>query len=161
MLGRISSLLPWRWRVDSSESSIHTYQTTRSHNLKGRNLDIRSHKKSWYHVHYCFHKSPATDTMLWQTNYPTCSYEFKINFNIILQCTPRSSQRSLSFRHPHQNTWRTFSPSYVPHPPTWFILLDIRVVFVDTYKNEAVNYALSSICLLTHSLYTQISSSTP
>jgi hypothetical protein len=78
----------------------------------------------------------------------------KINFNIILQCMPRSSKRSLSFRHPHKNPGRTSSPSNMPYAPTWFILLDLttRIVFVDKYNYEAPNYAVSSTCLLTHSL---------
>jgi len=92
LLGRISSLLPWRWRVGSSKSSIRNYQTTRRHNVKGRNLDIRRHNKSWYRVHYCFHKSSAKNTMLRQTNYPTSTYAFKINVNIFYQCTCKISQ---------------------------------------------------------------------
>ena len=101
------------------------------------------------------HNSQPLDPIIKQNNpdeaHSSCF--LKINFNIILQCTPRSSKRSVSFRHPHLNSGRNSSPSYRPHAPTWFILLGLttRIVFVDKYKYEASNYAVSSTCLFTHS----------
>jgi len=123
MLGRIRSLLPWRWRVGSSKSSIRNYQTTRRHNVKGRNLDIRRHNKSRYRVHYCFHKSPAKDTMLRQTNYPTCTVHMLLRQILIFSFNVRakSPKRSLTFRFSTKfsfsqliHTCNVFFPSHRP-----------------------------------------------
>jgi len=75
-------------------------------------------------VHYRAHKSPPLDPILSQVNpvLPTDPYLPKVHLNVIIPPTPRSSQWSLTFGPPNQNT----SP-----PPTratcsaHFILLDL------------------------------------
>jgi hypothetical protein len=60
-------------------------------------------------VHHRVHKSPPLDPILSQPNpvHPIDPYLPKVHFNVILPPTPRSSQWSLAFGPPNQNSVNT------------------------------------------------------
>jgi hypothetical protein len=77
--------------------------------------------------HYRVYKSPPLEPMLIQPN-PVGTidpYLPKVQLNVILPPTPRSSQWSLAFRPPNQNPVNTSPFPHVchlsrPHHPPWF-----------------------------------------
>jgi len=68
-------------------------------------------------VHYCVHKSPPPDSILRQLN-PVCPidpYLTKVHLNVILPSSRRSSQCSLPFGPPNQNSVNTSSLPHACH----------------------------------------------
>jgi hypothetical protein len=74
------------------------------------------------------------------------SHLLKIHPNIILPSTPRSPQRSLSLRLPHQNPVHT-SPFYVLHAPpiVIFSILSPARCLVRSTDHSALHYVIFSI----------------
>ena len=75
-------------------------------------------------------------------------YCIKIDFNIILPSTPRSSNGSLFFRFSHQTSvYTSLHPHtiYVPSPPHSFHPIS-RIIFNAQYRSQS-----SSLCSFLHS----------
>jgi len=98
-------------------------------------------------VHYRTHKRPPPVSILGQPNpvhIPT-SHILEIHPNIIHPSTPRSPQRSLSLRFPHQDPTHPLSSPICATCPAHLILLDFitRTILREQYKSFS-----SSLCNL-------------
>ena len=68
-------------------------------------------------VHCHIHKSPPIVPILSKISPFIYPNDFKINFNIILPSTPRSSKWSASLRFPNQKVYTLLLPPYMPQVP--------------------------------------------
>jgi hypothetical protein len=99
-------------------------------------------------VHYCVHKRPPPDHNLSQPN-PVCpihSHLPKVQLNVTLPPTPRSSQWSLPFRPPNKNPVNTSPTNTIV--PALLILLDLITLTVlgEEYTGyEVHHYAVFSM----------------
>ena len=101
-------------------------------------------------VHYRTHKRPPPVSILGQPNpvhIPT-SHLLEIHLNIIHPSTPKSLQRSLSLRFPHQDPIHPLSSPIRATCPAHLILLDFitRKILGEGYKSFSY-----SLCNLLHS----------
>ena len=105
-------------------------------------------------VHYRIHKLPPPVPILGYPNpvhMPT-THLLEIHPNIIHPSTPRSPQRSLSLRFPHQETYTPPSPPpYEPHaqPISFFSILSPAQYWMRSTDHLAPR-AISSIPPLPH-----------
>ena len=98
-------------------------------------------------VHYRTHKRPPTLCILGQPNpvhIPT-SHLLEIHPNIIHPSTPRSPQRSLSLRFPHQEPIHPPPNPYAPHaqPISFFSILSPAQYWVRSTKS--FNFSLYNL----------------
>jgi hypothetical protein len=152
---------PLQHETESGLSDLLSYLRTYSLHIKSPSLEANRfstsqeiHRILWNpKFHYRIHKCPPPVYILSQTNpiHASPSHVLKIQFNIILPSTPRSSKWSLSFRFRHQNPLCTsplFYACCMPSPSNCSHLI-IRKIFVELYKS--LSY---SLCNYFHSLVT-------
>jgi hypothetical protein len=117
-------------------------------------------------VHYRIHKiSPLAPTMTNINPVHVPLHFFDIHFNIILPSTPRTTERLIPFRIPHQNPkyMHLSSPPYVQHAPpiSFFLIWSPEQNLMRSTHHKAPSCVVSSTPLLRRPSLAPTASSAP